>query len=51
MSGKNLKKRNYYKRKQPMTRANEVMVIAICVVFVIVGLFFVYRSFAASITK
>ena len=35
------------KKPNSMTRANEITIIIICALFVAVGLFLVYRSFAA----
>ncbi len=39
------------KRPKAMTRANEITVIIICAVFVIVGVFLVYQSFAATMPQ
>lgn len=39
------------KRPKAMTRVNEITVIIICAVFVLVGVFLVYRSFAAIVPK
>lgn len=39
------------KRPKAMNRVNEMTVIIICAVFVAVGVFLVYRSFAATIPK
>ncbi len=37
------------KNNQPMTRTNQLTVIMICAAFVLVGIFLVYKSFAAAV--
>ena len=34
---------------QPMTKANQLTVVIICDLFVLVGIFLVYKSFAAAV--
>lgn len=36
-------------KTQPMTKANQLTVVIICALFVLVGIFLVYKSFAASV--
>jgi len=43
------KSRTSSTKPQSMTRANQLTVVIICALFVLVGIFLVYKSFAASI--
>lgn len=43
------KSRTAAKNSQSMTRANQLTVVIICALFVLVGVFLVYKSFAASV--
>lgn len=44
-------KRVYSNKGRSKTKINHLTVIVICAVFVVVGLFLVYRSFAAIVPK
>lgn len=43
------KSRTASKTTQPMTKANQLTVVIICAAFVLVGVFLVYKSFAAVV--
>lgn len=49
MAKKKITSSKLYSKKGPNTRTNELMIIVLCVIFVIIGVFFVYRSFAAAV--
>ena len=49
MPAKKTKTRTAIEQPQPMTKANQLTVVIICALFVLVGIFLVYKSFAASI--
>ena len=51
MPVKNTKSRTSSTKGGSMTKMNQITVIVICAVFVMVGLFLVYRSFAAVVPK
>jgi len=36
-------------RARPITKANQLTVVMICALFVLVGIFLVYKSFAATV--
>ncbi len=36
-------------RPRPITRANQLTVVMVCALFVLVGVFLVYKSFAATL--
>ncbi len=36
-------------KARPITRANQLTVIMVCALFVLVGVFLVYKSFAATV--
>ncbi len=46
----NLKSRTSKSQLVPMTKSNQLTVIMICTLFVLVGIFLVYKSFAALVT-
>lgn len=49
MPAKKNKARTSSRKLQPMTTSNKIAVLMICACFVLVGLFFVYKSFAAAV--
>lgn len=48
MPAKKTASRTSSKKIQPMTKANQLTVVIICSLFVLVGIFLVYKSFAAT---
>ena len=51
MPAKKATTRTSAKKTTKMTRANEITLVVICSLFVIVGIFLVYKSFAASMGR
>jgi cell division protein FtsL len=51
MPAKKSTSRTSAKKSVKITRANEITLAIICTLFVIVGIFLVYKSFAASMGR
>lgn len=49
MPAKKSKTRTSAAKAQPLTKANKLTVVIICALMVVVGVFLVYKSFAAAV--